>query len=155
MRTPIIVCCLLVDYITTPTVNTVHISYLTHISHCTHPHTQHTPCTANTPSHCTHLHTAHTLTQHTHHILQTLHCTPLTVHTPHNSHTSQYCVVDKERGELMIQEQSLPQPRKLENLMLCNTRPCKPEFIDRNFCFRVSLLREEGVYHHGNMCGTY
>ncbi len=50
----------------------------------------------------------------------------------------QYCVVDKERGELMIQEQSLPQPRKLENLMLCNTRACKPEFIDRNFCFRVS-----------------
>ncbi len=50
----------------------------------------------------------------------------------------QYCVVDKERGELMIQEQSLPQPRKLENLMLCNTRACKPDFIDRNFCFRVS-----------------
>ena len=50
----------------------------------------------------------------------------------------QYCVVDKEKGELMIQEQSLPEPRKLENLMLCNTKPCTPNFIDRNFCFRVS-----------------
>ncbi len=49
-------------------------------------------------------------------------------------------MVDKDRGELMIQEQSLPQPRKLENLMLCNTRACKPDFIDRNYCFRVNKL---------------
>lgn len=57
-----------------------------------------------------------------------------------------YCVVDKERGELMIQEQSLPQPRKLENLMLCNTRPCKPDFIDRNYCFRVISPTTEHLF---------
>ena len=53
----------------------------------------------------------------------------------------------------MIQEQSLPKPRKLENLMLCNTRPCKPDFIDRNYCFRVSgqtFSFARGVFNH---CG--
>lgn len=39
----------------------------------------------------------------------------------------------------MIQEQGLSEPRRLENLMLCNTRPCLPNFIDRNYCFRVRV----------------
>ncbi len=51
-------------------------------------------------------------------------------------------MVDREKSELMIQEQALPEPRKLENLMLCNTRPCMPNFIDRNYCFRVSVKWE-------------
>ena len=44
----------------------------------------------------------------------------------------------------MIQEQSLPEPRKLENLMLCNTRSCTPTYLDRNFCFRVSNTQNGG-----------
>lgn len=40
-------------------------------------------------------------------------------------------------GQLMIQEQSLPEPRRLENLMLCTTKVCTTDFIDRNYCFRV------------------
>ena len=50
---------------------------------------------------------------------------------------SQFCVIDRVLGQLMVQEQSLPEPRPLENLLLCTTKPCTPDFIDRNFCFRV------------------
>ena len=115
-----------------------HINYHTSVT-AVHILIPYTYLTLHTPYTLT-LHTPHTsLHTPSHYTLHTRHCTH-----PHTAHISQYCVVDKERGELMIQEQSLPQPRKLENLMLCNTRPCKPEFIDRNFCFRVSHLGERG-----------
>lgn len=57
-----------------------------------------------------------------------------------------YCVVDKALGQLMIQEQSLPEPRKLENIVLCATKICSADFIDRNFCFRVISPTSEHLF---------
>ena len=58
----------------------------------------------------------------------------------------QFCVVDRVHGQLMVQEQSLPEPRPLEDLMLCATKPGTPEFIDRNFCFRVISPTSEHLF---------
>eukprot|EP00731_Ephydatia_muelleri_P027972 Em0019g845a len=57
-----------------------------------------------------------------------------------------YCVVDKVLGQLMIQEQSLPEPRRLENIVLCATKTCNADFIDRNFCFRVISPTSEHLF---------
>lgn len=46
----------------------------------------------------------------------------------------------------MIQEQSLPEPRPLEDLMLCTTKAGTPDFIDRNFCFRVISPSSEHLF---------
>ena len=46
----------------------------------------------------------------------------------------------------MVQEQSLPDPRPLEDLMLCATKAGTPEFIDRNFCFRVISPNSEHLF---------
>lgn len=46
-------------------------------------------------------------------------------------------MVDKELGQLMIQEQNLHEPRELEDLQLCGVKIETPSYIDRNFCFRV------------------
>ena len=49
----------------------------------------------------------------------------------------QYCGVDDTLGQLMIQEQSMSEPHKLETLVQCTTKVCTPDLIDRNFCFKV------------------
>ena len=46
----------------------------------------------------------------------------------------------------MVQEQSLPEPRPLEDLMLCTTKVGTPDFIDRNFCFRVISPTSEHLF---------
>ena len=46
----------------------------------------------------------------------------------------------------MVQEQSLPEPRPLEDLMLCAVKSGTPDFIDRNFCFRVISPSSEHLF---------
>ena len=58
----------------------------------------------------------------------------------------QYCVVDRELGQLMVQEQSLQEPRELEDLQLCGVKTGTPDFIDRNFCFRVISPTSEHLF---------
>ena len=53
---------------------------------------------------------------------------------------SQWCVVDSECGEARVQSDKDHTPQCLEKLMLCSTKLCTPDYIDRNFCFRVGLL---------------
>ena len=49
----------------------------------------------------------------------------------------QWCIVDKEDGEVKVQREEDHAPWCLENLMLCSTKLCTPDYIDRNYCFRV------------------
>ena len=53
-------------------------------------------------------------------------------------------MVDKEKGEILVQEDSDPEPRCLESLLICSTKLCDAGFIDRNYCFRVGIEREGG-----------
>lgn len=46
----------------------------------------------------------------------------------------------------MVQEQSLPEPRPLEDLLLCTAKAGTPDFIDRNFCFRVISPTSEHLF---------
>ena len=46
----------------------------------------------------------------------------------------------------MVQEQSLPEPRRLEDLLLCSAKACAPDFIDRNFCFRLISPTTEHLF---------
>ena len=55
-------------------------------------------------------------------------------------------MVDRVQGQLMVQEQSLQEPRKLEDLMLCTVKMGTPDFIDRNFCFRVIAPNSEHLF---------
>jgi hypothetical protein len=67
---------------------------------------------------------------------------------PNNTYTWTYiyCVVDRDSGHLMIQEQSLTDPRPLEDLKLCTIRAATPDFIDRNFCFHVITPTVEHLF---------
>lgn len=67
---------------------------------------------------------------------------------PNNTYawTYIYCVVHRELGQLMVQEQSLPEPRPLEDLMLCTCKAGTPDFIDRNYCFRVISPSSEHLF---------
>lgn len=53
----------------------------------------------------------------------------------------QWCVVDNESGEVRVQEDGDHITQSLEKLMLCSTKLCTPDFIDRNYCFRVWPIR--------------
>ena len=46
----------------------------------------------------------------------------------------------------MVQEQTLPEPRPLEELLLCTVKAGTPDFIDRNFCFRVISPTSEHLF---------
>ena len=47
--------------------------------------------------------------------------------------------MDSECGEVRVQSDKDHTPQCLEKLMLCSTKLCTPDYIDRNFCFRVGL----------------
>jgi hypothetical protein len=57
-----------------------------------------------------------------------------------------WCVVDKESGEVKVQREEDHAPWCLENLMLCSTKLCTPDFIDRNYCFRVISPTSEHLF---------
>ncbi|CAI8024340.1 Arf-GAP with coiled-coil, ANK repeat and PH domain-containing protein 2 [Geodia barretti] len=57
-----------------------------------------------------------------------------------------WCVVDKENGEVKVQREEDHAPWCLENLMLCSTKLCTPDFIDRNYCFRVISPTSEHLF---------
>ena len=65
----------------------------------------------------------------------------------------QWCVVDKENGEVKVQREEDHAPWCLENLMLCSTKLCTPDFIDRNYCFRVRTAGHTHTHSRMSLLG--
>lgn len=54
--------------------------------------------------------------------------------------------MDNESGEVKVQEDGSHTSQCLEKLMLCSTKVCTPDYIDRNYCFRLISPSSEHLF---------